>query len=103
MVRALGGYCRAFDQPRRVPRPDDKDAERFLRYFRQLVKSLRQNPNADPKSLERECPRDTTLYLEPEGVQDQLNVVGFVHIMNPLLEIPAILSRAPILLRNAPH
>ena len=68
VVLALGGYCRAFDTGRRVPRPDDKDAERFLRYFRQLVRRLGQDPYADLKPLETDCSLDTTLNLEAECV-----------------------------------
>ena len=37
VVLYLGCCCRAFDLPRYTPRADDKDAERFLRYFRQLI------------------------------------------------------------------
>ena len=33
VVLALGCCCCAIDQPRHVARPDDKDAERFLRHF----------------------------------------------------------------------
>ena len=33
VVITLGGCCRAFYQQRHVARPDDKDAERFLRHF----------------------------------------------------------------------
>ena len=68
VVLALGVCCCAFDQPRRVPRPDDKDAERFLRHFCQLFRRLGQNPDADPKPIEAECFRDTTLDLEAESV-----------------------------------
>ena len=75
VVLALGGCCRAFDQPRHVARPNDKDAELFMRHFCQLVRRLGQNPEADPKPLEPECPRDTTLDLEAEGVRDLLNAV----------------------------
>ena len=32
VVLALGGSCRALDQPQHVPRPDDNNAERFLRH-----------------------------------------------------------------------
>ena len=49
VVLYLNGCCRAFDLPRYTPRADDKDAERFLRYFRQLVDRFGQNPDADPK------------------------------------------------------
>lgn len=63
VIIAVGCYCRAFDQPLHVTRPDDKDAERFLRYFRQRITGLSQNPDADPRPLELECPRNTTLDL----------------------------------------
>ena len=98
MVLALGGWCRAFDQPRHVARPDDKDTERFLRHFCQLARRLGQNPDSDPKLLEPECPRDTTLNLKAEGVRDLLNAVGFARISSPFLEAPAIPSRAPMLI-----
>ena len=100
VVLALGGCCRAFDQPRHVARPDDKDAERFLRHFCQLVKRLGLNPDANSKPLEPECPRDTTLDLEAEGVRDLLNAVGFARISSPLLEALAIPSRAPMLIEK---
>ena len=63
VVLALGGCSCSFDQPRHVARPDNKDAERFLRHFCQLVRRLGQNSDADPKPIEPECPRDTTLDL----------------------------------------
>ena len=100
VVLALGGCCRAFDQPRHVARIDDKKAERFLRHFCQLVRKLGQNPDADPKPIETECPRDITLDLESEGVRDLLNAVGFARISSSLLEALAIASRAPILIEK---
>ena len=96
MVLALGGCCRAFDQPRHAPRPGDKDAEHFLRYFCHLVRRYGQNLDADFMPFETECSRDTTLDLETEGVRDQLNAVGFARFSNLFLETPAILSRAPM-------
>ena len=92
MVLALGGCCRAFDQPRHVARPDDNNAERFLRHLCQLVRRLGQNPDANPKPLEPECPRDITLDLEAEGVRDLLNTVESASIFSLLFETPAIPS-----------
>ena len=92
VVLALGGCCRAFDYPRHVPRPDDKEAERFLKYFCQLVRRYGQNPDADPRPPEHECPRDMTLDLTTDGVRDQLNAVEFARIFSRLLETPAIPS-----------
>ena len=83
-----------------MPRPDDKDAERFLKYFCQLVKRYGQNPDADPRHPEPECPRDTTLDFKTEGIRDQLNAVGFARISSFLLETPAIPSRAPMLIEK---
>ena len=100
VVLALGGCCRALDQPQRVPRHENIDAERVSRYFCQLVRRLEQNPDADLRLIEPECPRDTTLDLETGGVRNQLNVAGFARISSPLLEIPAISSRAPMLIEN---
>ena len=68
VVLAIGGFCRAFVQPRHVPRHDNKDAERFLKYFCQLVRRYEKTPYADPKPPKPECPRDTTLDLKTEGV-----------------------------------
>ena len=99
-ILAIGGCCRAFYQPRHVPRPDDKDAECLLRHFCQLVRRLGQNPDAEPKPIEPERSRDTTLDLEAEGVRDQLNAVGFARISSPLLETPAIPSRAPMFIEK---
>ena len=98
-VLAFGGCCRTFDHPRRVSRPDDKDAEIFLRYFCQLAKRHGQNFDADTRPIEPECPRDTTLDLEVEGVRDQLNAVGFARISSHFLETPAI-PRAPMLIKK---
>ena len=75
VVLTFAGCCRAFDKPRHVARPDDKDAERFVRHFCLLVWRLGSNPDAGPKPLETECPRDTTLNLEAKGAQDLLNAV----------------------------
>ena len=100
MVLALGGCCRAFDQPRNETLTDDKDAERFLRHFCQLVRRLGKNPDADPKPLEPECPRGTTLDLEAKDVRDLLNAVKFARISSPLLEALAIQSRAPMLIEK---
>ena len=100
VVLALGGCCFAFDQPRHVARPNDSDAERFLRHFCQLVRRLGQNFDADPKPLEIEWPRDTTLDLEAEGVRDLLNAVGVARISSPLFEALATSSRAPMLIEK---
>ena len=100
VVLALGSCCRTFDKPRRVPRPNDKDAERFLNHFCQLVRRLGQNPDAYPRPIMSECPLDTILDLEAEGVRDQLNAVGFARFSSPLLETPAIPSRATMVIEK---
>ena len=90
VVLAFSSCCRAFDQPRRVPPSDDKDAARFLRYFCQLVWRLGPNFDGDPKPIEPECFRDTILDLEVKGVRDQLNAVRFACISSPFFETLAI-------------
>ena len=100
MVLVLGNCCRAFDQPRHVARPDDKDVERFLRHCCQLVRRLKQNSYTDPKPLKPECFCDTTLDLTSEGVRYLLNAVGFTRISSPLHEASSILSRAPMLIEK---
>ena len=99
VVLYLGGCCRAFDLPRYTPREDNKDAERFLRYFRQLVVRFGQNPDADFKPFAPEDFRDNTINLEAEGVRDEVNT-GPVRIHSRLLSIPAIPSRAPMLIEK---
>ena len=99
VVLYLGGCCQAFDYPRYTPRVDGKDAERFLRYFRQLVVRYGQNPDADPKLIEPEDPRDNTINLEAEDVRDEVNT-GPVRINSRLLSIPAIPSRAPMFIEK---
>ena len=83
-----------------MPRPDYKDAERFWKYFCQLVRWYGINPDADPRPPEPECFCETTLDLKIEGVRDQLNAVGFARISTLLLETPAIRSRAPMLIKK---
>ena len=100
VVLALNGCYRAFHQPRHVARPDEKDAERFLRHFCKLVRRLGRNPDADPKPLEPECPRDTTLDLKVEGVRDLLNAVRFSSISSPLLEALGTPSQSPMLIEK---
>ena len=99
VLLALGCCCRAFDQPRRVPRPDDNDAEHFLRFFRQLARRLGQNPDANQRPIEPKCPRDTTLDLKAESVRNQLNAVEFAPIFSILLETPAV-PRAAMLIEK---
>ena len=82
-----------------MPRPDDKDAERFLRYFCQLVRRLGQNPDADTGPIDPECPCDTTLDIESKGVRDQLTAAGFARISSLLLETLAV-TRAPMLIEK---
>ena len=71
-----------------------------MRYFCQLVRRYGKNPDADPRFPEPECPRDTTLDLKTEGVQNKLNAVGFARISSLLLETPAIRLRAPMLIEK---
>ena len=73
MVLYLGYCCRAFDRPWHQPRTDDKDAKRFLRYFRALVVQYHQDPDADPKALKTDCPRYRTLDWEALGVRKKVN------------------------------
>ena len=81
--------------------PDPTNAERFLRYFCQLAKRLEQTPDADPRPIELECPRDTTLDLEAKSFSNKLNAVEFARISSSLLETPAV-PKALMLIEKRP-
>lgn len=94
VILSLRGCCRAFDLPSHTSRTDNKDAERFLRHFRQFVVSHHRDPDADPKPLAPECPGDTNLDIEENGAKDKVDAVVFVRYSSLLLDSTPVPSRA---------
>ena len=99
-VIVIGYCCRAFNLPHHVSRTDEKDAERFLPHYRQLVVRLHQDFDADPRPLAPKCPHDDILNIKTDGANNKVNAVSFVRYSSLLLDSMPVTSRAPLLVEK---
>lgn len=71
-----------------------------MRHFRELVARHDKNPDAYPRPLEPELPRDSTLDFEAEGVRDEINAAGFVRLCSLLFDAALIPPRTSLLIEK---